>query len=583
MLSLTENALAVLNKRYLKTKPDGTKETPEELFRRVSKAIASGDLLHNSSANMVKTEEEFFSLISFLDFIPNSPTLLNAGTDIGMLSACFVLPIEDTMDSVFSTLKDAVKIQKAGGGTGFNFSKIRHKGATVRNTADVAAGPVIFLKIYSAALKAVRQGLARGGANMGIMNCDHPDILEFIHCKEKEAEITNFNISVGITDSFMEAVENGRSWDLIDPHDGKVVKTIPAKELFNEIIEGAWRNGEPGAIFLDTVNKQNPTPALGQMIATNPCAELPLLPYESCNLGSINLSNHYITGGIDWEKLRKTVWIAVHFLDNIISISKHPLPSVEDMTKTTRKIGLGVMGFADLLYKMGIPYNSDSAILTGEQIMQFVQTEAKKASIALAEERGPFPAFRASIYSGGPPIRNSTVTTIAPTGTISIIAGCSSGIEPVFALAFQRNVLDGATLYEVNPVFEEKLKVKGLWSPELLKETVKTGSCPASLPEEIRKVFVTSAQIPVEWHVKMQSAFQRWCDNSISKTINFPFTATREDVAAAYMQTWKLGCKGITVYRAGSRDAEVLQVPQQKAVCVECVDHACPVPSPAQA
>ncbi len=582
MLSLTDNALAVLNKRYLRTKTDGTKETPDELFRRVAKAIAAGDLLHNENAKIEKTEAEFFNLISSLDFIPNSPTLLNAGTDIGMLSACFVLPIEDNMDSIFSTLKDAVKIQKAGGGTGFNFSKIRHKGAAVRGTADVAAGPVIFLKIYSAALKAVRQGLARGGANMGIMNCDHPDILEFIHCKEKEAEITNFNISVGITDAFMEAVENGKSWDLTDPHDGKVVRTVQARELFAEIIEGAWKNGEPGAIFLDSVNKYNPTPALGQMIATNPCGELPLLPYESCNLGSINLSNHF-SNGVDWEKLRKTIWTAAHFLDNIISVSKHPLPSVEDMTKTTRKIGLGVMGFADMLYKMGIPYSSDSAVLTGEQIMQFVQTEAKKASVALAEERGAFPAFRASIYSGGPQIRNSTVTTIAPTGTISIIAGCSSGIEPVFALAFQRNVLDGETLYEVNPVFEEKLKANGLWSQELLKEVVKTGSCPSGLPEELKRTFVTSAQIPVEWHVKMQAAFQRWCDNSVSKTINAPFTETKENIAAAYMQTWKTGCKGITVYRAGSREAEVLQVPQQKAVCVECVDHACPVPAAAQA
>ena len=576
MLSLTENALAVLNKRYLRVKENGEKETPDELFRRVAKAIASGDLLHNENAKIEKTEQEFYSIISSLDFIPNSPTLLNAGTDIGMLSACFVLPIEDNMDSIFSTLKDAVKIQKAGGGTGFNFSKIRHKGATVRNTADVAAGPVIFLKIFSAALKAVRQGLARGGANMGIMNCDHPDILEFIHCKEKETEITNFNISVGITDAFMEAVENGKNWDLTDPHDGKVVKTIPARELFNEIIEGAWKNGEPGAIFLDVVNRYNPTPALGQMIATNPCGELPLLPYESCNLGSINISNHF-SNGVDWEKLRKTVWTAVHFLDNIISVSKHPLPSVEDMTKTTRKIGLGVMGFADLLYKMGVEYNSETAVLTGEQIMQFVQTEAKKASVALAEERGAFPAFRASIYSGGSQIRNSTVTTIAPTGTISIIAGCSSGIEPTFALAFKRNVLDGETLYEVNPVFEGKLKASGLWSPELLKDIVKTGYCPAQLPEEIRKVFITSAQIPVDWHVKMQSAFQRWCDNSVSKTINFPFTATREQVAAAYIQAWKLGCKGITVYRSGSRDAEVLQV-ENKAVCVECADHACPIP-----
>ncbi|MBI4015833.1 MAG: adenosylcobalamin-dependent ribonucleoside-diphosphate reductase [Candidatus Aenigmarchaeota archaeon] len=576
MPSLTENALAVLNKRYLRTKADGTKENPEELFRRVAKAIAAGDLLNNENAKIDKMEQEFYNLISSLDFIPNSPTLLNAGTDIGMLSACFVLPLEDNMDSIFSTLKDAVKIQKAGGGTGFNFSKIRHKGATVRNTADVAAGPVIFLKIYSAALKAVRQGLARGGANMGIMNCDHPDILEFIHCKEKENEITNFNISVGITDAFMEAVESGKGWDLTDPHDGKIVKTIPAHELFNEIIEGAWKNGEPGAIFLDIVNKYNPTPALGQMIATNPCGELPLLPYESCNLGSINISNHF-SNGVDWDKLRKTIWSAVHFLDNIISVSKHPLPSVEDMTKTTRKIGLGVMGFADLLFKMGIPYNSEAAVLTGEQIMQFVQTEAKKASIVLAEERGSFPAFRASIYSGGPSIRNSTVTTIAPTGTISIIAGCSSGIEPTFALAFKRNVLDGETLYEVNPVFEEKLKAAGLWSPELLKEMVKTGSCPANLPDELKKTFVISAQISVEWHVKMQSAFQRWCDNSVSKTINFSFTATKEDVAAAYIQAWKTGCKGITVYRSGSRDAEVLQV-ENKAVCVECADHACPVP-----
>lgn len=565
---LSKNALKVLEKRYLRKDKNGKIiETPEEMFRRVAHNIAGADKKYGEDAK--KTEKEFYEIMSSLLFLPNSPTLMNAGTPIQQLSACFVLPVEDSMEGIFEAIKHTALIHQSGGGTGFSFSRIRPKGDIVRSTGGVASGPVSFMKVFNASTDVIKQGGRRRGANMGILRVDHPDILEFITCKEDTRELTNFNISVAVTNAFMEAVKQKKPYPLINPRTGKKVNELDAESVFNKIIEMAWRNGEPGIIFLDRINKDNPTPHIGEIEATNPCGEQPLLPYESCNLGSINLSKLVKNGKIDFEKLKDVVWKAVHFLDNVIDMNKYPIKEIRKMTLANRKIGLGVMGFADMLIQMGIPYNSEEALNVAEEIMAFIQKEGRKASADLGERRGSFPNFKGSIWDGKyDAMRNATVTTIAPTGSISIIAGCSSGIEPLFAITFIRNVLDeGDRLFEINPYFEKLAKEKGFYSDELMKKIAQNkGSVQemGEVPQDIQKVFVTALDISPEWHVRMQAAFQKYTDNATSKTVNFRENATIEDVKKVYLLAYELGCKGITVYRYGSREGQVLVTEEER-------------------
>ena len=566
-MNIGKSAMTVLEKRYLIKDENGRPtETVEELFKRVASTIASADEKY-SDFDKENSEKEFFDMISSLDFLPNSPTLMNAGRLLGQLSACFVLPVGDSMEEIFEAIKQAALIHKSGGGTGFSFSRLRQKGSTVNSTGGVASGPISFMKVFNTATEAVKQGGTRRGANMGMLRIDHPDILEFIDCKSDGSEITNFNISVAITEKFMEAVENGTDYELIEPNTGNSIATLSARDVFEKIVSAAHKNGEPGIVFIDRLNRANIVPTVGEIEATNPCGEQPLLPYESCNLGSINLVNMLKQGEngkyeIDFDKLADTTKKAVHFLDNVIDVNNYPLEEIDRMTKSTRKVGLGVMGFADMLLMLGIPYNSEEGVATAEKIMGFINDTAKAESRVLAETRGAFPLFEQSIYKDETPIRNGTVTTIAPTGTLSIIAGVSSGVEPVFAYVFIRNVMDGTELIEVNPILKNELIRRGIYSDELMKKIAAEGSLAhiPGIPDDMKKVFVSAHDVSPLWHVKMQAAFQRHIDNAVSKTVNFPSSATKEDVKEVYKLAYKLGCKGVTIYRDGSRDSQVLNV-----------------------
>lgn len=578
-VKLTKNALTVLEKRYLiKDERGKPVETAEQLFWRVATVVAEADRRYGATEGAVnEVADAFYRLMTESRFEPNSPTLMNAGRPLGQLSACFVLPIEDALSNgsngIYDTLRSMALIHQSGGGTGFSFSRLRPKGSMVRSTTGVASGPVSFMKLYDASTDAVKQGGTRRGANMGILRVDHPDILEFVTCKEDLTQITNFNISVGVTTTFMEAVKAGTGYDLVDPSNGQVVGQLDARMVWDKMIEGAWRTGEPGVFFIDEANRYNPVPHLGSYEATNPCGEQPLLAYDVCNLGSINVGWYVRDGQMDWDAFRRDIHLSTHFLDNIIDVNKYPLPEIDALSKRIRRIGLGVMGFADALVRLGIPYDTPEGVEFGRKVMQFVDVESKRESERLANERGAFPEWARSIW--GPDatcardaqgnrirpmqlLRNCNVTTVAPTGTISIIAGCSSGLEPLFAVAFMRNQA-GVMMPDVNEDFVKVAKAEGWYSDELMERIARSGSVKQpEVPARWQRVFVTANEIAPEMHVRMQAAFQQHTDSAISKTTNFAHTATQADVRAIYELAYEMKCKGVTVYRDGSRDNQVL-------------------------
>ena len=598
---LTRNALKVLEKRYLKRDKNGNCiETPQDMFRRVADTIASGDLeFGKTSKDVQNLSDRFYNAITHRYFMPNSPTLMNAGRDLGQLAACFVLPIDDSLESIFETIKNTALIHQSGGGTGFSFSRLRPKNSVVRSTMGVSSGPVSFMEVFNAATEAVKQGGTRRGANMGILRVDHPDIIEFINCKSDNNKLNNFNISVAITDKFMEAYLNGKDYDLINPQNNEIVGRMDAGAVFDLIIDSAWKNGEPGIVFIDKMNKDNPTPQIGKIESTNPCGEVPLLPYEACNLGSINLGlmvkeqdGEFV---VDWDLLENTVRTAMRFLDNVIVVNNYPLPQISEMVQNNRKIGLGVMGWADMLMQMGIAYNSEEGTSLATDVMSFIDYVSKTESVELAKERGCFNNFKGSVYEDSNyfskkfagktsqkvndkmwaqldkdvqkyGLRNATTTCIAPTGTISMIAGASGGIEPLFGLVFSRLIMDGTELLEVNPVFEKYMKNHGLYTEDLMNKIAKCGSVAhiEELPDEVKRIFVTAHDISPYWHVKMQAAFQQFTDNAVSKTVNFIESATREDIKKTYILAYKNNLKGITVYRNNSRQFQPMNLEKAK-------------------
>lgn len=596
-IKLSENARTVLSKRYLKRDKEGNPtETPEDMFRRVAQAIASADKQYNKSdAEVDKLAQDFYGMMANLQFMPNSPTLMNAGRELGQLSACFVLPVDDSLEAIFQAIKNTAMIHKSGGGTGFSFSRLRPKNDVVRSTMGVSSGPVSFMEVFNSATEAVKQGGTRRGANMAVLRVDHPDIMEFIDCKSDNSKLNNFNISVGITDKFMEAVINNTEYDLVHPNTKEVIQRLNAKEVFDVIVDHAWKNGEPGIVFIDEVNKYNPTPQLGQIESTNPCGEVPLLPFEACNLGSINLAQllKYTDGKpeIDWDALEYVTKLSVHFLDNVITVNNYPLPEIAEMVSGNRKVGLGVMGWADVLMTLKVPYSSEEGINLALQIMEFIDYHSKVESIELSKSRGKFSSFEGSIYDGKRflstkyagksagkipdemwnhlddqileyGIRNATTTCIAPTGTISMIANASCGIEPLFALVFTRYIMDGTSLLEVNPIFEQVAKERGFYSQELMQKISEHGTVHGveGVPQDVVDVFQTAHDVTPEWHVRMQAAFQLHTDNAVSKTVNFSEDATREDIAKVYELAYKSGLKGTTVYRNNSRFNQAMQI-----------------------
>ena len=596
-LTLSENAIKVLEKRYLKRDKDGNcVEKPADMFRRVADAIAAGDLKYGASADEVKKlSDRFYNAITHRYFMPNSPTLMNAGRELGQLAACFVLPVEDSLESIFETIKNTALIHKSGGGTGFSFSRLRPKNSVVRSTMGVSSGPVSFMEVFNAATEAVKQGGTRRGANMGILRVDHPDILDFIECKSDNNKLNNFNISIAVTDKFMEAYKNGTDYDLVNPQNNQVVGRLSAKKVFDMIVDGAWRNGEPGIVFIDKMNADNPTPLIGEIESTNPCGEVPLLPYEACNLGSINLGLMVKDGKVDWDLLADTTRTAIRVLDNVIAVNNYPLPQISEMVQNNRKIGLGVMGWADMLMKMGISYNSTEGTKLAAQVMEFIDYESKCESIELSKERGRFNNFKGSVYdrkdylynkykgkSAGIVsdeqwkeldeqiekygIRNATTTCIAPTGTISMIASASGGVEPLFGLVFSRLIMDGTEMLEVNPIFKDYMIQHGLYSEDLMKKIAKDGSIAHvdGIANEIKHIFATAHDVSPYWHVKMQAAFQLHTDNAVSKTVNFEEHATRDDIKEAYILAYENNLKGITVYRNNSRQFQPMNLDAKK-------------------